>query len=170
MSIKVKYAIIECLDKIVASEFDESTIRSLLISSREYLNNDGLIKELAHFVAHPMRNKGLFHKRVNSRYAKLKLVHDQVKRENFLKISKEIHSEDELSDFLLNGVGMDRIPIKLYESLYHDGLEDIPEEHLLKYTGFNKNEAKETLSTYYTKSNGDYVFKIAQNRENDICS
>lgn len=162
MSIKVKYAIIDCLDKIAAEEIDETIIRTLLVSSREYLKNEGLIKELAHFVAHPTRNKGLFHKSVNSRYAKLKQVYNQVKRIELLELSKREISEDELSDFLLDGVDIDRVPAKLFESLYHDGLEDLPEEHLLKYTGFTKAEAKEAFSTNYVKSNGYYVLKVLQ--------
>ena len=70
MSIKIKQALTESLIKIEKKEFDEKTIRTLLIVSREYLRYDGLVKELAHFIAHPKSNKGIFHKKVNSRYAK----------------------------------------------------------------------------------------------------
>ncbi len=78
MSIKIKQALTESLIKIEKKEFDEKTIRTLLIVSREYLRYDGLVKELAHFIAHPKRNKGIFHKKVNSRYAKFKLIEEQV--------------------------------------------------------------------------------------------
>lgn len=52
MSIKIRQALIESLIKIEKKEFDESTIRTLLIVSREYMKFDGLVKELAHFIAH----------------------------------------------------------------------------------------------------------------------
>jgi len=65
--------------------------------------------ELAHFVAHPKRNQGLFHKKVNSRYAKLKLVDKQLLSEDILKIQDNIKSEEDLSNFMLGGTSTDKI-------------------------------------------------------------
>lgn len=45
MSIKVKQAIVTCLDKIADSTFDEDTIRTLLISCREKIHVDGLVRD-----------------------------------------------------------------------------------------------------------------------------
>ncbi|MCS4162945.1 hypothetical protein M2419_000008 [Sphingobacterium sp. BIGb0116] len=69
ISVKVKQAIESCLLKIKERTFDEDTIRTLLISTREYIKIDSIIRELAHFIAHPTRNQGIFHSKVNSRYA-----------------------------------------------------------------------------------------------------
>jgi hypothetical protein len=160
MSIKIKQAITECLERIATKEFDEETIRTLLIVSREYLHFDGLIKELAHFIAHPKRNKGLFHKSVNTRYTKLKLIDEQVLSTDFSKISATIKTEDELSNFMLAGVDIDKIEAKLFEILYHDGLDDQPEDHLIKYTGHTKIEARKILKEHYTKTNGFYYLNV----------
>jgi hypothetical protein len=154
MSIKIKQALTESLIKIEQKEFDEETIRTLLIVAREYLKYDGLVKELAHFIAHPKRNKGIFHKKVNSRYAKFKLVEDQVR-----KNMPSLKTEEELSDFMLGGVDLEKIESKLFNILYVDGLDDLPESHLKKYTGFTKAEAEKTLKDSYVKKDGFYYLK-----------
>lgn len=158
MSIKIKQALSECLTKIENKEFDEETIRTLLIVSREYLQFDGLIKELAHFIAHPNRNKGLFHKKVNSRYAKLKLVDEQLLINDISK--RKITNEKELSDFMLGGIGLDKIDAELFEILYYDGLEDISENDLIKYTGLNKKQAEKILKNSYTKDKNFYFLNV----------
>lgn len=160
MSIKIKQAITECLIRIENKEFDEETIRTLLIVSREYLKFDGLIKELAHFVAHPKRNKGIFHRKVNSRYAKLKLVDEQLLSEDISKIQTKIKSEEDLSDYMLGGTSTDKIESKLFQTLYQDGLEDLPEEHLIKYSGLDKRKADKFLKGSYTKEGNYYYLNV----------
>jgi len=160
MSIKIKQALTESLIKIEKKEFDEETIRTLLIVSREYLRYDGLVKELAHFIAHPKRNKGIFHKKVNSRYAKFKLIEEQV-----LKKIPALKTEEELSDFMLGGLDLEKIDSKLFSILYIDGLGDLPESHLIKYTGFTKAEAEKILKENYIKKDGFYYLKTLKTKK-----
>jgi len=160
MSIKIKQALTESLIKIEKKEFDEKTIRTLLIVSREYLRYDGLVKELAHFIAHPKRNKGIFHKKVNSRYAKFKLIEEQV-----LKKIPALKTEEELSDFMLGGIDLEKIESKLFDILYFDGLDDLPESHLIKYTGFTKAEAEKILKENYIKREGFYYLKTLKTKK-----
>ena len=160
MSIKIKQALTESLIKIEKKEFDEKTIRTLLIVSREYLRYDGLVKELAHFIAHPKRNKGIFHKKVNSRYAKFKLIEEQV-----LKKIPTLKTEEELSDFMLGGIDLEKIESKLFDILYFDGLDDLPESHLIKYTGFTKAEAEKILNENYIKKEGFYYLKTLKTKK-----
>ena len=156
MSVKVKQALNKCLEQIENDSFDEDVVRTLLIVSRDYLRNEGLIKELAHFIAHPVRYKGMFHERLNNRYTKFKLVEDQVLKYDISELQKKIKTEDELSDFMLSGISVEKIDSKLFDILYSDGLNDLPEEHLKKYTGLNKKEIKKLFEDYYTKKNGFY--------------
>lgn len=155
MSVKVKQAITKCLIKIEDDTFDEDTIRTLLMVSRENIT-EGLIKELAHFIAHTERSKGMFHKKVNSRYAKYKLTSDQVQKTDVNELMQKIKTEDELSDFMLGGVSVEKIEAKLFDILYSDGLDDLPESHLIQYTGFKRTEVKEFLKRSYEKKNGFY--------------
>lgn len=166
MSVKVKQAIINSLSKVENKTFDEDTIRTLLISSREHFKTDGLIKELAHFIAHTERTQGIFHKKINSRYAKYKLVNEQVAKVDIGELSKTIKTEDELSDFMLGGVSVEKIEAKLFNILYSDGLDDLPESHLVKYTGFKKSEAKKFLEQFYVKKDGFYY--ITTNRTENL--
>lgn len=166
MSIKVKQAIINSLTKVENDTFDEDTIRTLLIVSREHFKTHGLIKELAHFIAHTERTQGIFHKKINSRYAKYKLVNEQVAKVDIGELSKSIKTEDELSDFMLGGVSVEKIEAKLFNILYSDGLDDLPESHLVKYTGFKKNEVKKFLEQFYIKKDGFYY--ITTNRTENL--
>ncbi|QXU50952.1 hypothetical protein KYG33_07875 [Chryseobacterium sp. D764] len=162
MSIKIKQSLIKSLNKIKEQSFDEETIRTLLITAREFLKYEGLIKELAHFVAHTKRSQGIFHRKVNNRYTKMKLIEERIKNNEFQQIQSKIKTEDELSDFMLDGVGIDKVETKLFDILYRDGLEDIHEDHLIKYTGFNKRQAKKYLDDNYSKTNGYYYLKALQ--------
>jgi hypothetical protein len=154
MSIKVKQAINKCLFQIESNTFDEDTIRTLLIVSREYIGSEGLIKELAHFIAHPVRNQGIFHKKVNSRYAKLSLIDEQASKLDIREIQDSIKTENDLSDFILGAISVEKIDSKLFKILYSDGLDDVPEDHLIKFTGYNKKEIKDFLDRSYIKREG----------------
>ena len=164
MSVKTKQAITKCLNRIADDSFDEETLRSLLIISREHIKSNGLIKELAHFIAHSDRNQGMFHKKVNNRYAKQKLIDDQMKGVDTKELMEKIKTEDELTDFLLGGISIYRIESKLFHILYSDGLEDIPETHLLKYTNFTKAEVKELFDRHYYKEGGFHYLNTLQSR------
>nr|WP_121270869.1 hypothetical protein [Pedobacter schmidteae] len=164
MSVKTKQAITKCLNKIADDSFDEETLRSLLIISREHIKSNGLIKELAHFVAHSDRNQGMFHKQVNNRYAKQKLIDSQMKGADAKELMEKIKTEDELSDFLLSGISIYKIESKLFHILYSDGLEDIPEAHLIKYTNFTKTEVKELFDRHYYKKEGFHYLSTLKTR------
>lgn len=160
MSIKVKQAILESLEKIRNDDFDEGTIRTLLISSREYLSTDSLLRELAHFIAHPERSQGAFYRKINSRYTKFKLIQGQFEKFGLEHMRKYCRTNDELSDFLLGAVNVNKIEAKLFSILYKDGLDDVPESHLLKYANHTKKGAATIINESYFKQGGYYYLKI----------
>ena len=60
MNIQTKHSIISILDKIEEGRFDQDDIKILLIDIRELTGKDeDDLKEIAHFVAHPERTRGL---------------------------------------------------------------------------------------------------------------
>lgn len=160
MSVKVKQGITKCLNNIDRDFFDEDEIRSLLILSREHLNNNSLIKEIAHFIAHIERTQGFFHRKINSRYTKFKLIKDHVLTYDIKEIAMSAKNNDEVSDFMLGGVSVEKIESRLFNVLYSDGLDDLPEDHLKKYTGLTKKEIKELFEKYYVKINGFHCLRI----------
>ena len=57
-----KYRLSKTIDKISDNTFDESDIRTLLIEIRDYLPRTSVIRDLAHFIAHPKnKDRGFFH-------------------------------------------------------------------------------------------------------------
>jgi len=156
MSAKTKQAITRCLSKIENDTFDEDTIRTLLIVSREHIKGDGLIKELAHFIAHSDRDKGMFHRKVNCRYTKMKLMDEQISRPDFTEIAEKFKSESDYSDFLLSGVSVEKIESKLFKILYEDGLDDLPDEHIKMRTNMTKAEVSTYLKKFYIEKDGYY--------------
>lgn len=161
MSIKIKHALLDCLNKIKYDSFDEDTIRTLLITSREYLKHYGLIKELAHFIAHPKRDQGLFLRKVNCRYTKLKLSEKQLLKVKDSYILSQCRTEEDLSRFMLGAVNNDKVDAKLFQILYHDGLEDLSEGHLMQYTGLNKKQAEKFFREHFIKKDNYYHSKAS---------
>ena len=53
-------------------EFSEDDVKLFLIEIREELSTEKFLREICDFVAHPKRNRGICHSRVDSRYAKMK--------------------------------------------------------------------------------------------------
>ncbi|WP_299568490.1 hypothetical protein [uncultured Pedobacter sp.] len=155
MSTKIRQSITKCLLKIANGSYDEETVRALLIIAREHIKPNGLIRELAHFIAHTDRDQGMFHKWVNNRYAKMKLVEDQLKNIAENLTDKNIATEDELSDFMLSGVDLHKIPTKLFNILYVDGLSEITEEHLQKYAGVTKVQFTKWMKEFYVSPKDD---------------
>jgi hypothetical protein len=154
MSIKTKNTITKCLSKIENKSFDEDTVRTLLIVSREHIKGDGLIKELAHFVAHSDRDKGMFHRKVNCRYTKMKLMDEQSSNPDFPEIAKTFKSESDYSDYLLSGVELEKIDSKLFKILYEDGLDDLPDDHIKQRTNMTKAEIVEYFKKFYIEKDG----------------
>jgi len=55
-----KNIITRLINKIVSGDFDDLTVRELLIELRDYSENNSLFRELANFITHPIeRIKGM---------------------------------------------------------------------------------------------------------------
>src|SRR5574341_802438 len=62
----------KCLEIIGARRFDEFHVKSLLIDLREYVNANSITREVADFIAHPERDRGMNHKNINRMIIELK--------------------------------------------------------------------------------------------------
>jgi hypothetical protein len=162
MSIKTKSNITRCLTAIENDTFDEDTVRTLLIVSREHVKGDGLIKELAHFVAHSDRDKGMFHRKVNCRYTKMKLMDEQSSKPDFPEIAKTFKSASDYSDYLLGAVNLEKIDSKLFKILYEDGLEDLPDDHIKVRTNMTKAEVSTFFKEFYVEKDGFFYLKTGK--------
>ncbi len=58
--------------------FDEDTVKLFLIEIRDYLPGKSILREVADFVAHPERDRGLIHESVNYMYYRAKVLFEQL--------------------------------------------------------------------------------------------
>ncbi len=166
-SIKLRNSIIEKFDQVKNDSFDESTIKALLIDIREYIKSEAILRELADFIAHPRRDRGISHKLLNSRYAKLSLVEEQLKRIEEGDGWKNIKTEWDYSHAVLSSISVDKIESKLFKILFIDGIEDIAEATLKKYYKMGRKGRKDILKILdvsYFQSDGYHILKNIKHR------
>jgi hypothetical protein len=166
-SIKLKNSIAEKFERVRLDSFDESDIKALLIDIREYIRDQTLLRELADFIAHPKRDKGICHKLLNARYAKLSLFQEQVNRVKseggFEKFN--IKTEHDFSSIMLSSVSTDRIKSDLFRVLFADGIEDIDEKLFKQYYKVGRNVVSKLISDSYFLSDGHYILKNVKQRD-----
>ncbi len=63
---------------------------------------------------------------------------------------------------MLGAVSVEKVEAKLYNILYVDGLEDVPEAHLKKHTGLTRQEIADFLARFYVRKDGFYHLKTNQ--------
>lgn len=155
---KGEQKIIERIQSIENDEHDEDTIKLLLIEIREKLKKETILKEICHFVAHTDREKGICHKKVDVRYAKLKFVGDNTKAlltEEF--VQKNIDKPERFfTDTMLNYINTDKIEESIFKLIILSGIDDIRSDLFLKYYKLNCKQVKEFILKSYTLKNGYY--------------
>lgn len=165
-SIKLKNSIIDSFDKVTSDTFQESDIKTLLVDIREYIRDQTLLRELADFIAHPKRDKGICYKLLNARYAKLSLFKEQMKRIDkeggFEKLN--IKTEWDYSAAVLSSISTDRIKSDLFKILFIDGIEDIEDKVLKKYYKVGKTEILKLLNDSYFQVDGHHILKNLKSR------
>ena len=114
-SIKTKLSIQKNLDSIIKKEFTESNIKELLIDIREFISENAILREMADFMAHPTRDKGLCHSDIDLIYTKLKFT-----------VPKNAEK-----------FNVTKIPQKLFDTLLIKGVAKIDDEDLIKNIGIN---------------------------------
>lgn len=158
---KKDYKIIERIQKIENCLFDEDDIKLLLIEIREKLKGEKFLKEVCHFIAHPDRDKGICHEKVDTRYAKLKFVEENVKKELTSEFMEKNKGKPErfFTDTMLNYIRTEKIDARLFELLILSGINDIDNELYQKYYRLTKKQVKRLISGAYEKANGFYIIK-----------
>ena len=139
--LKKEQKIKQRITAIEMGSFDEDDVKLLLIEIREKLKGETFLREICDFVAHSDRNKGICHKKVDVRYAKLKLVEENTKRTltpDFIEKNKD-KSERFFTDAMLNYIQAAKIEKELFELLILSGIDDIENELFLQYYKLNKN-------------------------------
>lgn len=165
ISIKVKNSIIAQLDKIKKDTFQEEYIKELLRDIRPMIREESLLRELADFFSHPEgKDRGIFNKTLNTRYLKLKLIDEQRKKLDQSQ-QKKIKTERQLSDFLLNGISIDRVEKKLFEVLFIYGLNDITDKVFKEHYPIPKKQVKKLISDSYQLDIAKKYYQLINRKE-----
>lgn len=164
ISIKTKKSIHYHLEKIKDNTFQENDIKLLLIDIREYIYTETLLKELADFIAHPTRNRGIFNKTLNARYLKLKLIDEQRQRLT-PEVLENIKTERQLSDFILSGITIERVEKKLFDILFIDGLEDIGDKLFQEHYPLSKKEVKKLILESYRLDTSKKYYELKNQKD-----
>lgn len=75
---KIKRSIEKRLEEVKLGTFSQDTIKLLLIEIREYLPQHSALRDVAHFVAHPERDRGLILETVNYAYNRSRVLFRQL--------------------------------------------------------------------------------------------
>lgn len=155
---KIEQKIKQRITSIEMGSFDEDDVKLLLIEIREKLKGESFLREICDFVAHSERNKGICHKKVDVRYAKLKLAEENTKKiltSDFIEKNKD-KPESFFTDAILNYVQVEKIEKGLFELLILSGIDDIENELFLKYYKLNKHQIKRLVAKSFKLVNGFY--------------
>jgi hypothetical protein len=165
--LKREQKIIRRIQEIENGTFDEDCVKLLLIEIREKLKGESFLKEICHFVAHSDRDMGICHKKVDVRYAKLKLVEENTRRilnDDF--IAKNKHKPERFfTDSMLNYIETKKIEEKLFELIILSGINDIENDLFVKYYNLNRKQVKKLIVKSYKKDNGFFITKTTLNQK-----
>jgi hypothetical protein len=149
------------LQAISENTFEEDDIKLLLIEIRDYLQNESILREVCDFIAHPKRNRGICHKRIDSRYAKQilakKRTEELIKEGVFQKNPEKPWNF--FSDQILDYIETSKVDRKLFETVILEGINEIDENSFQKYYRLNKDQVRSTISKFYVQNNNGYRLK-----------
>ena len=161
MSFKRNVYLLESLKRLENNTFDERDIKLLLIEIRDLLMAESFLREVADFVAHPERARGMCHITINSRYCKMKFANEGQQRLNDDGIF--VNNTDKpwsfFSDQMLSYIQTPKIKKDLFEIIIKEGIEEISEHLFLEYYKINKDKVRTIVFSAYVKANGYYQIK-----------
>lgn len=106
--------------RIRENVFDETDVALLLILLRNWTHPHSVLGEFAGFIAHRVRNKGAFHRRLMEIWQRIDREGDQAASEHDLYAFEPIYSPGQIGselDAVLNNLGLEPIPERLYSDI-----------------------------------------------------
>ncbi|MCD8408522.1 hypothetical protein G1J88_11520 [Tenacibaculum dicentrarchi] len=163
---KTDINIIRRIKAIENSTFTEDDIKLLLIEIRERLKKNRFLTEICHFVAHSERDKGICHKKIDVRYAKLKFIEENTKAkltQDFIKENKD--KPERFTDIILDFIKTEKIEKSLFELIILRGIDDLENEMYSKYYKTNKKRVKSLIINSYELVKENYLIKESIDRK-----
>jgi len=132
MNNSIKRKIVKKLQSIETGNFDTEDVELLLIYIREWISDFPLLRELADFVAHPTRRKGLFYEEVDVVYSKFKYMRTQGKM----------------------NLDLNNIPKSVFYLLFQKGIDILSDQYLIEHLDKNKEQLKQHIIMNLLEKNG----------------
>lgn len=155
---KLEKSIITQLKSIIDNNFDENTIKMLLIDIRDLSFKYNIIKEIAHFIAHPERDQGIFQNKINSRWYRTNFITNEFSKLDLSK-AEENMSFDEFLWLNRDKSEFEKIHKKIFMPVFQDGLNDFTDDFFHKSFGKSRKEIQNIISSSYKKKEGYYYLK-----------
>jgi hypothetical protein len=155
---KIQSSISEHLSAISGGSFDENTVKLLLVDLREMVAHTSHLKEICHFIAHPERDKGLFHNKILSRYERINYIQDIFEKLDFKAAKPGMQFED----LFFQQAGYEfyeRIAKRYFEIVFIDGLDDFEDSFYNLVFNCSKDEIAKIISQSYKKKDGHYLLR-----------
>ena len=164
---KTDVNIVRRIKAIENSTFTEDDVKLLLIEIRERLQKNRFLTEVCHFVAHSERDKGICHKKIDVRYAKLKFIEENIQSkltQDFIRENKD-KPQRFFTDTMLDFIRTEKIEKSLFELIILGGIDDLENEMLSKFYKTNKKQVKLLVTNVYELFNGYYLIKKSIDRK-----
>lgn len=168
MKQKVKSNISRRISQIESSSFSEDDIKLFLIEIRDYLEDETFLREVCDFVAHPRRNKGICHKRIDSRYGKQKFAKEGVEKiadPSFINAHKD-KPDSFFTDQILSYIETNKIDKILFNIIIIEGINEIDNYLFIKFYGKNKEEIERIIRNSYRKEGKNYILNSSVSDDN----
>jgi|GEM_PF-3710508 len=147
---------------ILEEQFDEDTVKLLLMDIRDFSNGLDNLREICHFVAHPERNQGSIHTKILSRFLRLKYMHEIMER---AMAERDIHvpgPKEDFGDYVFRTVPIEHyheFEKKYFELILLGGINDFDDSFFVKILRKSKGEVVRLVSSNYKKVKGRYILR-----------
>ena len=155
---KIQSSISGHLSAISDGSFDENTVKLLLVDLREVVAHTSCLKEICHFIAHPERDKGLFHNKILSRYERIKYIQEIFEKLDFKAAKPGMQFED----LFFQQAGdefYERIAKRYFEIVFIDGLDDFEDSFYNLVFKCSKDVIAKIISQSYKKKDDHYLLR-----------
>ena len=160
-NIKLKTSLNRFFEKVRQQSFDEYDVKILLIDIREFIRGQTFLREVADSIAHPERNKGICHKAVDSRYARMKMV--KIGAHEFANNNEFENNKDKperyFTDKILGYINPRKISVRDFDLFVRNSLEDIDQSLFIKYYKLDRKDIRNLINKCYQKKKGYYELK-----------
>jgi hypothetical protein len=154
---------------ILEDQYDEDTVKLLLMDIRDFSNGLDNLREICHFVAHPERNQGSIHTKILSRFLRLQYMNEIMERAMAEKDIYVPEPKEDFGDYVFRTVPIEHyheFETKYFELILVGGINDFDDSFFVRILRKSKDEVARLVSSNYKKVKGRY--KLRSTHDTDI--